>query len=44
LTFKIYPHYDHSFAIPMQDEEDEDEDWIWEWMSVFEDFMEWVEQ
>ncbi|SDC65221.1 dienelactone hydrolase family protein [Williamwhitmania taraxaci] len=44
LTFKIYPDYDHSFAIPMQDEDDEDEDWIWEWKKVFEDFMKWVEQ
>ena len=44
LTFKIYPDYDHSFAIPLQDEDDEDEDWIWEWMTVFEDFMKWVEQ
>lgn len=44
LTFKIYPDYDHSFAIPMQDEDDEDEEWIWEWMLVFEDFMKWVEQ
>jgi esterase/lipase len=44
LTFKIYPDYDHSFAIPLQDEDDEDEDWIWEWMKVFEDFMKWVEQ
>lgn len=44
LTFKIYPDYDHSFAIPLQDEHGEDEDWIWEWMNVFEDFMKWVEQ
>ena len=44
LTFKIYPDYDHSFAIPLQDEDNEDEDWIWEWMKVFKDFMKWVEQ
>lgn len=41
LTFKIYPEYNHSFAIPPKSENDE---WSWEWMNVFEDFMKWVEQ
>ena len=41
LTFKIYPEYNHSFAIPPKSENDE---WSWEFMNVFEDFMKWVEQ
>jgi esterase/lipase len=41
LTFKIYPEYNHSFAIPPKSE---DEEWSWEFMNVFEDFMKWVEQ
>jgi esterase/lipase len=41
LTFKIYPEYNHSFAIPLKSE---DEEWSWEFMNVFEDFMKWVEQ
>ena len=41
LKFKIYPDYNHSFAKPPKSEKEE---WSWEWMSVFEDFMRWVEQ
>jgi len=41
LTFKMYPHYDHSFAIQPKNE---NEDWSWEFMNVFEEFMIWVEQ
>lgn len=39
LTFKIYPEYNHSFAIPSKNE---NEEWSWEFMNVFEDFMKWV--
>jgi len=41
LTFKIYPDYNHSFAIPPKNE---NEEWSWEFMNVFDDFMKWVEQ
>lgn len=40
LTFKIYPDYNHSFAKPP---ENENEEWSWEFMTVFNDFMKWVE-
>jgi esterase/lipase len=40
LTFKLYPNYNHSFAIAPQDETNE---WRWEFMVVFEEFMNWVE-
>jgi esterase/lipase len=39
LTFKIYPDYNHSFAIAPQNE---NEEWQWEFMKVFEEFMQWV--
>ena len=41
LTFKIYPDYNHSFAIPPKNE---NEEWSWKFMNVFDDFMKWVEQ
>ncbi len=41
LTFKIYPDYNHSFAIAPKNK---NEDWSFEFMNVFEDFMQWVEQ
>jgi len=41
LTFKIYPDYNHSFAIAPKNE---NEGWRSEIMTVFEDFMKWVEQ
>jgi predicted esterase len=41
LTFKIYPDYNHTFAVPPKSE---NEEWSWEFMNVFDDFMKWVEQ
>ncbi|WP_232745176.1 dienelactone hydrolase family protein [Capnocytophaga sp. H4358] len=41
LTFKIYPDYNHSFARPPQNE---NEEWSREFMTVFDDFMKWVNQ
>lgn len=40
LTFKVYPDYNHSFAI---EEGSDPQFWKYEFMKVFEDFMEWVE-
>lgn len=41
LTFKMFPNYNHSFAIEPKNEKEE---WSWEFMKVFEDFIKWVEQ
>jgi len=41
LTFKLYPHYDHSFfEIP----NNENENLIPHWMDVFNEFMQWTFQ
>jgi pimeloyl-ACP methyl ester carboxylesterase len=41
LTYKVYPDYDHSFNLVPQSET---EDWEWHFMTVFDDFMQWVER
>jgi esterase/lipase len=41
LTFKMFPNYNHSFAI---EPKTENEKIVREFMNVFEDFMRWVEQ
>lgn len=41
LTFKIYPEFNHSFAIAPKNEND---NWDWKWMTVFDEFIKWVEE